>query len=91
MIDWEQLPNGKWKKKNNKPFDEKKMKEVMSKKKFYCEDCMETYTLLDPCIHHLSDSPEHRKKAEEFKKKLKEGKVDTDHSQKSLYEDTKSG
>jgi len=32
---------------------------------------MKKYCLADPCIHHLSDSPEHREKYEAYIKKQK--------------------
>ena len=86
MIDWEQLPNGKWRKKS-KGVDEKKMKRVLKNKKVYCEDCLELYSLDDPCIHHLTDSPEHRQKYEEYKKRMKK-KPEDKSSQQSLYDNS---
>ena len=43
----------------------------MRKIEKYCDACDRKYNLADPCIHNLSDSPEHREKKEEYKRKMK--------------------
>ena len=78
MSRWEKLENGKWRLKAeyrgmdpNGPEYARKIKSAMMKTWVYCESCKTKYSLGNPCIHHLSDSPEHRKKYEEYKKAQK--------------------
>ena len=68
MIDWEKLPNGKWRKKNDGL--EKSMNK-MKKKKLFCNDCNAFYLLTNPCIHHLTDSPEDSARFEAHKRAMK--------------------
>ena len=76
MIEWEKLNNGKWKIKDkvnyNSPDYSKKVRESMKKINPFCEDCDTTYNLADPCVHHLSDSSEHRAKYNSYIKKQKD-------------------
>jgi len=89
LIEWEKLGNGKWKKKNlyvtgsvhtkrkissDSPDYAKKLQRTMEKIFIYCEECKKKYCLANPCIHHLSDSPEDRAKYEAYKKKQKAAK-----------------
>ena len=39
-----------------------KLKSQMKRVNPFCTSCGTTYNLADPCVHHLSDSPEHRAK-----------------------------
>jgi hypothetical protein len=82
LIEWEKLDGGKWKKKGvhavgkgkvnpYAPDYFRKLNEQMKKIFIYCDDCKKKYCLADPCIHHLSDSPEHREKYEAYIKKQK--------------------
>jgi len=75
---WEKLPNGKWKhiktgtKGKVDPYDPSygiKLKAQMKKITPYCSSCKTTYNLANPCIHHLSDSPEHTSRYKELKRK----------------------
>jgi hypothetical protein len=75
---FKRLPNGKWKyikevargKLNpDDPDYDKKIKHKFKKTELYCDICKAKYNLADPCIHHLSDSPEHRARYKELKKK----------------------
>lgn len=82
-MEWEKLPNGKWrpKKQFKKTIDGKyqwddprymkmrdeKMKKVVS----YCEYCRDYYNLLEPCVHHLPDNYKNQKIKEEAYKQLR--------------------
>ena len=83
LIDWEKLPNGKWKaKKKDKGFTDygwhsewwKKAKKKMAKIIKSCHICGE-YSLAEPCIHHLPDDYKSTKRKQEhwrmMKKKIK--------------------
>ena len=81
---WEKLPNGKWKciktgiKGKVDPYDpryEIKLKMQMKKINPYCDSCKTTYNLANPCMHHLSDSPEHTARYKEFKRKNQKSQV----------------
>lgn len=81
MIEWEKLGNGKWKVKkkisvNDPDYKRNLMKQMREIKKF-CDDCNITYTLADPCPHHLSDSPEHRAKYNAWLAQKKKTKIKT--------------
>ncbi len=76
---FKKLPNGKWKyvkdvargKINpDDPDYDKRIKAKFKKTELYCDMCKGMYTLADPCLHHLSDSPAHLAKAKELKKKF---------------------
>ena len=94
LIEWEQLDSGKWKKKSKKipagkvdpdsPNYAKKLKMQMEKINPYCDSCKTTYNLANPCIHHLSDSPEDRVKYEAYKKKQRTAKSEHINSQTLL-------
>ena len=81
-MNWEQLPNGKWRPQKkpiapgkidpDSPDYERRVRAGLKKKWVYCEDCKAKYNLADPCIHHLTDSPRDRKKYEIYKKARKE-------------------
>ena len=67
---WEKQDNGKWKLLGpskgkvdpNDPSYGIRLRSQMKKINPYCDDCKAKYNLANPCIHHLSDSPEHRAK-----------------------------
>jgi len=86
MIEWEKLNNGKWKVKDkvnyNSPDYSRKVRESMKKINPFCEECNTTYNLANPCVHHLSDSPEHRAKYNAYRRKQKE-KTITEEEEKS--------
>tara|TARA_R110002020_G_scaffold113246_8_gene260525 strand:- start:8190 stop:8480 length:291 start_codon:yes stop_codon:yes gene_type:complete len=94
---WIKLPSGKWKPvtKNPKEFCYemtyafKKEREARRALVWsYCEKCKKKYNLKDPCIHHLSDSPEHQKIYAEYKKQLKNKPTQTKETfeTKGLYD-----
>ncbi len=62
----------------------KKLQRTMEKIFIYCEECKKKYCLANPCIHHLSDSPEDRAKYEAYKKKQKAAKSEHINSQTLL-------
>ena len=75
---WEKLENGKWRlitpKGKIDPYDPRysmKLKSQMKKINLYCDTCKTTYNLANPCIHHLSDSPEHRAMYKAYQQGLK--------------------
>ena len=82
---WEKLPNGKWKplKEFKKPVNgkydyddpiyKKRMKERMNKIKLFCHTCG-TYTLLNPCVHHLPDGYKNEMRRKAYKKAISESK-----------------
>ena len=76
MIEWEKLNNGKWKINEkvsyNSPDYSKKLRAAMKKINVFCKDCNTTFNLADPCVHHLSDSAEHRAKYNAYRKKQKD-------------------
>jgi len=99
LIEWEKLGSGKWKKKDlyvtgsvhtkrkinpNSPDYAKKLQRTMEKIFIYCEECKKKYCLANPCIHHLSDSPEDRAKYEAYKKKQRAAKSEHINSQTLL-------
>ena len=78
-VEWEKLPNGKWKpkktfkKENGKyQFDDPRYIAISQKKmaavKIMCLNCKGFYTLLEPCIHHLPDGYKNYKLKQEYKK-----------------------
>ena len=94
LIEWEHLDTGKWKVKSKKvpagkvdpdnPNYARKLQKALEQIWIYCEDCKEKYCLGNPCIHHLSDSPEDRAKYEAYKKKQKTAKSEHINSQTLL-------
>ena len=79
MIDWEKQPNGKWKVKSEKNDNwywayKKIAKQKMKNINPFCDVCNATYSLLDPCIHHLPDNYDGDKRRKEFTKLLKKSK-----------------
>lgn len=84
MIDWERLPNGKWKVKKQVDFIDygwhstwwKRAQKKMSRIRKLCDFCGE-YTLLEPCIHHLPDDYKSTKRQHEYWGELKKriGKI----------------
>jgi len=80
-VEWEQLPNGKWRPKNvfKKSLDGKydwddpryknKQKKALKETVIWCELCLNHYNLLEPCIHHLPDRYENYKIKKEYYKK----------------------
>jgi len=76
---WQKLANGKWRpirephdKMNIKDPDfERRRMSKLRKLFLYCDICHEKYSLADPCIHHLSDSPDHAEKYKRHKALLK--------------------
>ena len=96
LIEWEHLDNGKWKVKSKKvpagkvdpdnPNYARKVERAFEQIWIYCEDCKVKYCLADPCIHHLSDSPEHQAKYKAYlaeqKKKQAQLKDTSDMSNK---------
>lgn len=87
-MEWERLPNGKWKPKKvfTKSSDGKfdwddpryiaKMKKQMQETVIWCEFCKDYYNLLAPCIHHLPDTYANFKKKKEYYSKPVEYKSD---------------
>jgi hypothetical protein len=73
LIEWEKTNSGKWKIKNkvnyNSPEYRRALRLSMKKINPFCEECKTTYNLADPCIHHLSDSEEHKARYNELRKK----------------------
>ena len=94
LIEWEHLDNGKWKVKSKKvpagkvdpdnPNYARKVERAFEQIWIYCEDCKVKYCLADPCIHHLSDSPEDRAKYEAYKKKKRTAKSEGINNQTLL-------
>ena len=76
---WEKQENGKWKllgpsKGKVDPYDPSygvKLRAQMKKINPYCDVCKALYNLADPCVHHLSDSPEHRARYKAYQLALK--------------------
>ena len=62
----------------------RKLQKALEQIWIYCEDCKEKYCLGNPCIHHLSDSPEDRAKYEAYKKKQRAAKSEHINSQTLL-------
>lgn len=93
---WKKLANGKWQPltKNVKEFDyymtndfKKKLMLKLKEIWVYCEICKSKYNLAVPCIHHLSDSPEHQKQYLEQRRKQKQAKSSEPvREYKGLYE-----
>ena len=81
-MDWERLPNGKYRparkpvaKGKIDPDDygyEQRCRTSFKKIFIYCDECKSKYCLADPCIHHLTDSPRDRKKYDLYKRAQKE-------------------
>jgi len=81
-MNWEQLPNGKWRPARkpvakgkidpSDPSYEYRVRSSFKKIWIYCESCKAKYCLADPCIHHLTDSPRDRKKYDLYKRAQKE-------------------
>lgn len=83
-MEWERLPNGKWKPKKTfrkdvsgkYEWDDPRYKKIMENKMksttIFCIDCKGYYNLWQPCIHHLPDSYEDSKRKHEFRKAKKE-------------------
>jgi hypothetical protein len=89
-LTFKKLPNGKWRyvkevpRGKIDPYDpdyDKRVKAKFRKTKVFCDTCKTTYTLAAPCIHHLSDSPEHREREKELKRKQQKIKNDESSSQ----------
>ena len=72
---------------NPESWDYKRRVERMKRtRKLYCKECEKEYTLGEPCIHHCSDSPEHRIRYKELLKKQRKSKeVVVTNTQKDLY------
>lgn len=100
---WQKQPNGKWKlySKNVKDYNyyatysyRDKIKKIMANIWINCTknctECGGKYNLADPCVWHLSDSYEHRKKFTAFlrerKMKAKTTKSEDPEKYKGLYE-----
>ena len=91
---WEKLENGKWRALGpskgrvnpNDPSYGIKLMAQMKKINPYCEGCKTTYNLANPCIHHLSDSPEHTAKYKAHLQALKKKRetVSSSNIQKKL-------
>ena len=91
---WQKLENGKWKligpsKGKVDPNDPSygiKLMAQMKKINPYCDVCKALYNLADPCVHHLSDSPEHRARYKAYQLALKKKRetVTTSKVQKKL-------
>ena len=80
---FKKLPNGKWryvkevprgKIDPNDPDYDRRVKAQFKKTELYCENCKGMYNLANPCIHHLSDSPAHREREKELKRKQQKTK-----------------
>ena len=81
-MNWEQLPNGKWRPARkpvakgkidpSDPSYEYRVRSSFKKIWIYCNSCKAKYCLADPCIHHLTDSPRDRKKYDLYKRAQKE-------------------
>ena len=81
-MNWEQLPNGKWRPARkpvakgkidpSDPSYEYRVRSSFKKIWIYCDSCKAKYCLADPCIHHLTDSPRDRKKYDLYKRAQKE-------------------
>ena len=73
LIEWEKTNSGKWKIKDkvnyNSPEYSRALRLSMKKINPFCEECNTTYNLASPCIHHLSDSEEHKARYKELRKK----------------------
>ena len=87
---FKKLPNGKWryvkevargKIDPNDPDYDRRVKAKFRKTKMFCDTCKTTYTLDTPCLHHLSDSPAHREREKELKRKQQKTKSDESSSQ----------
>ena len=64
----------------------KRTERMLRTHKLFCNDCKKDYTLGEPCIHHCSDSPEHRIRYKELLKKQRKSKeVVVTNTQKDLY------
>jgi len=102
---WQKQPDGKWKlySKNVKDYNYYATYSYRDKVKKRlaliwidcsiknCRDCGGKYNLADPCIWHLSDSYEHRKKFIEYLRKIRaernKAKTTSDKKEyKGLYE-----
>ena len=85
-MNWEQLPNGKWRPARKPvapgkidPDDPNyiiKVRAEMKKIWVFCEECKAQYNLAEPCMHHLTDSPADRKKYDLYKKAQKDKAVE---------------
>jgi len=94
-MNWEQLPNGKWRpaKKpvahgkidQDDPSYERRVKTAFKKIWVYCDSCKAKYCLADPCIHHLTDSPRDRKKYELYIKANKERALSNESSRQTKF------
>jgi len=89
-LTFKKLPNGKWryvkevprgKIDPNDPDYDRRVKVKFAKTKMFCNVCETTYTLAIPCIHHLSDSPEHREREKELRRKQQKTKTVESSSQ----------
>ena len=94
-MNWEKLPNGKWRpaKKpvahgkidQDDPSYERRVKTAFKKIWIYCDYCKSKYCLADPCIHHLTDSPRDRKKYELHIKANKERALSNESSRQTKF------
>ena len=90
---WEKLPNGKWKPiKEGIPYGKvypdgaeysKRLRSKLKKIHKFCNQCNKTYDLADPCVHHLTDSPEHRMLYKAYQQQIKKKKTTTDDNAQS--------
>ena len=96
-MQWIKLPNGKWKPANKNPKEfvyemthafKAQRQARLAKVWYYCDLCEKKYNLKDPCVHHLSDSPEHQKLYAEYRKQLKNKPTQTKEiiKTKGLYD-----
>lgn len=92
-MDWEKLPNGKYRPKKQfkksedgkYQFDDPKYKYIselkMKKVKIFCENCNDFYNLTSPCIHHLPDDYNSNKKKMEYRKARKNVNIIDDNNE----------
>jgi len=94
-MNWEQLPNGKWRpaKKpvargkidQDDPGYERRVRTAFKKIWIYCDSCKAKYCLAEPCIHHLTDSPGDRKKYDLYKRAMKEKALSNESSRQMKF------
>ena len=94
-MNWEQLPNGKWRPARkpvahgkidpSDPSYEYRVRSSFKKIWIYCDSCKAKYCLADPCIHHLTDSPRDRKKYDLYKRAQKEKLSSQENSRQTKF------
>ena len=94
-MNWEQLPNGKWRPARkpvakgkidpSDPSYEYRVRSSFKKIWIYCNSCKAKYCLADPCIHHLTDSPRDRKKYDLYKRAQKEKLSSQENSRQTKF------